>query len=148
MSIPLNIDWQQILLHLLNFAILFFGLYMLLYKPVKAFMDKREETIKKMNDEAKEKLDLASSYEEKVKSRLSGIEEEAKKEKVKMLDETRKEIDLKLSEAKKEADKIIEDAKVSGENEKQKIINSAGKDIVELATSAAYKILEEEKRHE
>ena len=39
---PLNIDWQQILLHLLNFAILAGGLYFLLYKPVKQFMAKRE----------------------------------------------------------------------------------------------------------
>ena len=39
---PLNIDWQQILLHLLNFAILAGGLYFLLYAPVKSFMAKRE----------------------------------------------------------------------------------------------------------
>ena len=32
MNIPLNIDWQQILLHLLNFAILAGGLYLLLYR--------------------------------------------------------------------------------------------------------------------
>ena len=42
MNIPLNIDWQQILLHLLNFAILAGGLYLLLYKPVKAFMEQRQ----------------------------------------------------------------------------------------------------------
>ena len=42
MNIPLNIDWQQILLHVLNFVILFGGLYFLLYKPVKNFMAKRE----------------------------------------------------------------------------------------------------------
>ena len=41
MNIPLNIDWQQILLHVLNFVILFGGLYFLLYKPVKNFMAKR-----------------------------------------------------------------------------------------------------------
>ena len=29
MNIPLNIDWQQILLHVLNFVILFGGLYFL-----------------------------------------------------------------------------------------------------------------------
>ena len=40
MNIPLNIDWQQILLHLLNFVILAGGLYLLLYQPVKAFMEK------------------------------------------------------------------------------------------------------------
>ena len=40
---PLNIDWQQILLHLLNFVILAGGLYFLLYKPVKNFMLARKK---------------------------------------------------------------------------------------------------------
>ena len=40
---PLNIDWQQILLHALNFVILVGGLYFLLFNPVKKFMAKREE---------------------------------------------------------------------------------------------------------
>ena len=35
MNIPLNIDWQQILLHALNLVLLVAGLYLLLYKPVK-----------------------------------------------------------------------------------------------------------------
>ena len=51
-NIPLNIDWQQILLHLLNFAILAGGLYLLLYKPVKAFMAKREGWYQQQADEA------------------------------------------------------------------------------------------------
>ena len=41
MSLPLNIDFQQILLHMLNIVLLFGGLYLLLYKPVKKFMDER-----------------------------------------------------------------------------------------------------------
>ena len=48
---PLNIDLQQILLHLFNFVVLFAILYFLLYKPVKSFMDKRTasyEEIRKM----------------------------------------------------------------------------------------------------
>ena len=43
MNIPLNIDWQQILLHFFNFSILVGGLYLLLFKPVKSFMAKREK---------------------------------------------------------------------------------------------------------
>ena len=43
MNIPLNIDWQQILLHFFNFSILVGGLYLLLFKPVKRFMEKREK---------------------------------------------------------------------------------------------------------
>ena len=47
-AVPLNIDWQQILLHLLNFVILFAGLYLLLYKPIKAFIQKRKAHYEKM----------------------------------------------------------------------------------------------------
>ena len=43
MNIPLNIDIQQILLHLINFAILFIILYLVLYRPVKKFLAKREQ---------------------------------------------------------------------------------------------------------
>ena len=56
MEIPLNVDWQQILLHLFNFIILFGGLWLLLYKPVKNFMAKREAYYKDMDKAAAEKL--------------------------------------------------------------------------------------------
>jgi F-type H+-transporting ATPase subunit b len=56
MNLPLNIDIQQILLHLLNFTILFGILYFLLYSPVKKFMEKREQYYKDMDAEAKGEL--------------------------------------------------------------------------------------------
>ena len=45
---PLNINLQQILLHALNFVILFGAMYFLLYKPVKSFMDSRKAHYEKM----------------------------------------------------------------------------------------------------
>ncbi len=36
MGIPLNIDFQQVLLHLLNFLILTLGLYYLILKAAKS----------------------------------------------------------------------------------------------------------------
>ena len=63
MNIPLNIDWQQILLHLFNFAILFAILYFLLYKPVKDFMAKREEYYKNMDaEEYRDKIKVLRGY--------------------------------------------------------------------------------------
>ena len=56
---PLNIDIQQILLHLLNFTLLFAGLYFLLYKPVKNFMKKREQHYMDMQKSADEMLEHA-----------------------------------------------------------------------------------------
>lgn len=70
MGIPLNIDWQQILLHLFNFAILTGGLYFILYKPVKAFMNKRIEYYKSMDDEANKKLEHADQLESSYRKRM------------------------------------------------------------------------------
>ena len=50
---PLNINLQQILLHALNFVILFGAMYFLLYKPVKSFMDSRKAHYEKMDEDAK-----------------------------------------------------------------------------------------------
>ena len=87
MNIPLNIDWQQILLHVLNFVILFGGLYFLLYKPVKNFMAKREAHYAEMAQKAQSELDSAekikADYQEQLKSvegEISAKRTEAQKE--------------------------------------------------------------------
>ena len=55
-GVPLNIDWQQILLHLFNFTILFGALYILLYKPVRDFMENREAHYAEMDSKAEQAL--------------------------------------------------------------------------------------------
>ena len=77
MGVPLNIDWQQILLHLFNFLILFGGLYLLLYRPVKAFMDKRTAYYADMDAEAKRKLADAERQEKQYRDHLANVENEA-----------------------------------------------------------------------
>ena len=54
MNIPLNIDWQQILLHLFNFTILAGGLFLLLYRPVKEVMEEREAYYQGIKDQAEQ----------------------------------------------------------------------------------------------
>ena len=59
MSVPLNINLQQILLHLLNFVILFAVLYFFLYDPVKKFMDNRIQYYQDIDEQAKQNLQEA-----------------------------------------------------------------------------------------
>ena len=77
MNIPLNIDWQQILLHLLNFAILAGGLYLLLYKPVKAFMAKREDWYQAQADEAEKTRQEAEALKAAAQAQTDAAAEEA-----------------------------------------------------------------------
>ncbi|MEI3140314.1 MAG: ATP synthase F0 subunit B [Lawsonibacter sp.] len=81
MNIPLNIHWQQIILHLLNFAILAGGLYFLLYRPVRKFMDQREEHYRQMETEAQQRLDQAKKTEEAYHQQLKQADEEIRQEK-------------------------------------------------------------------
>ena len=73
---PLNIDWQQILLHLLNFLILFAGLYFILYKPVKKFMKKRADGYAEQESRTKEALEDAERSRDAYSAKLAEADAE------------------------------------------------------------------------
>ena len=126
MNIPLNIDWQQILLHVLNFVILFGGLYFLLYKPVKNFMAKREAHYAEMAQKAQSELDSAEE--------ISAKRTEAQKE----LDRS---VQQQLSDAHAQADKIVADAQKDAARVHDKMIADAQKELTELAMEATKKLV-------
>ena len=141
MSLPLNIDWQQILLHLFNFTILSFGLYFLLYKPVKQFMDNRIEYYKSMDEEAKNNLQQSEAtkqeYLDKLKSVDAEIEQKRQDAEKTVNDTTAK---MMLS-AKQEADKIVSDAQIKAEREREKLLEGAQNEITEMVTAATEKLI-------
>lgn len=138
---PLNIDWKQILLHLFNFVLLFAILFFLLYKPVKKFMDKRVQYYKDMDDESKKKANEAAEMKAIYEEKLSAVDAE--------IDEKRKQADAliekesrdKLLFAEKEAENIVNKARADGKAEKQKIIDEAQVEIVDMVTEACKKTI-------
>jgi len=143
MNIPLNINLQQILLHLFNFAILAFGLYFLLYKPVKDFMAKREAHYKAMHDEAEAHLAKAKETEAEYRSRLDAADDEIEA----MRREARAEMEAgarrRSEEAEEEARRIILQAESTAEKEKEKILESARREVSVMAVDAVRKLMEE-----
>lgn len=143
-GLPLNIDIQQILLHWLNFVILAGGLYILLYKPVKDFMDKRTEYYKELELSAKNKEDELSKQEALYRSKLDGAEAEIKELKSKAMAEAAEASDKKIKEAMDEADKIRKAARANAEHESEQIIKDANEEVAKLAAMAAKKLLDDE----
>lgn len=140
-GLPLNVDWQQILLHLLNFVLLFGILYFLLYKPVKEFMQKRVDYYKDMDDKAKAGLAQAeqakSEYEDKLKNVNAQIEQMKQDASAKLQEEKKRA----LENAGKEAEKIVADAKDKASKEHDRMIADARNEITELIGEAAEKIV-------
>lgn len=143
-GLPLNIDIQQILLHAVNLVILIGGLYIILYKPVKDFMDKRVQHYKDIDEQA-DKL-IAESLEKKqmYEDKLSNADDEIAKLKNDAAAKSREAAAKELSDAKAEAEKIRSNARTLAENEKEKILLDAKKEIADLAAQAAAKIIDGE----
>ncbi len=139
-GVPLNIDWQQILLHLFNFTILFGALYILLYKPVKDFMAKREAQYADMDKGAETKLAEAEKSRAEYEEKLNNFDEDMNEEKARISKEIEAQRNEQLAEAKKDAEKIIAEAHVKAEKERNEIVASAQEEIANMVTDAMEKL--------
>ena len=111
---PLNINFQQILLHMFNFVILAFGLYMLLYKPVVAFMKKREDHFADLEKQAQDAKSQAEATLAEYNAKLAG------------------------------ADKLLKDARSAAAQERNAMLEGAKKDIAQMVVSATGKLMDKE----
>ncbi len=141
MNLPLNIDFQQIFLHLFNFVLLFGILYFLLYKPVKDFMDKRTEYFKKMDDDAKQKLADCEKTKDEYQKKLASAQEE-----IAVRNEAaRKELEeanaIRIKQTEEEAAKMIAEARKTIEKDRAKMIAEAQTEISDMVISAAEKLV-------
>ena len=142
MNLPLNIDWQQILLHMFNLIILGFGLYYILYKPVKAFVDKREAYYKDLDDSANKKNEDADKLLKEYQDKLAKADEEIKDKKNIAMKELDDKVNSELNKAKEDAKRIVEDAKAQGQKKHDELVESANKDICDLAIKATSKLVD------
>lgn len=143
-ALPLGISLTEILLHLLNFAILFTGVTFLVWKPVKKFMENRKAEYQRAEDDsitaAKESQELKSKYE--------NILKDADSEKAKILltakDEAKTLSENILLETKQQAQDIIADSRTTVKSEREKIKWEVEKEVASLSVSVAEKILARE----
>lgn len=138
---PLNINIQQILLHLFNFVLLFAILYFLLYKPVRDFMEKRAASVQKMHDDAAAKLAEAEGVKAAYTKQIDAVQDEIKELRAQADLETAAETQKKLAAADKQAEAIIADAHRKAEAERNKILKEANSEIAELADAMAEKVV-------
>ena len=141
MNIPLNIDWQQILLHLLNFAILAGGLYLLLYKPVKAFMAKREGWYQQQADAAEKTRQEAEALKAAAQAQADAAAEEAKATRAQARQDAQEDFRRVKEDAQAQAEKLLSDARVIAENDRKRVMEETEHQVKELVSAAAEKLV-------
>ena len=138
---PLNIDFVQVLLHLLNFVILAGGLGLLVYKPVIKFLDARKarfEALAEHSAAAREESDrLQKAYDQ----RISDAEAEIAELRQKAERESAEAAKAYLDAAKAKASDILAAAEAEAETRRAQILDSAQTEIGELVIEATQKLL-------
>ncbi len=141
MSVPLNIDWQQILLHLFNFTLLALGLYLLLYKPVKSFMARRAAYYQGLDDAAKETTARAESLESEYRGRLADADAEIGQKRQQAAQAADAAAAEELERAKRQGAELLAQARASADREKEKMLEDVRDEIAQMAVTATEKLM-------
>ena len=137
---PLNIDWQQILLHWMNLAILTGGLYFLLYKPVKQFMAKREEHYRELDRQASAQMDEAERLKQEYQQKLDGADEEIRQARARAQQSVQQSAQEQLDQAQAQAKQIVAHAHAEADRVREQSRYDSQQDIRKLAETAARRL--------
>ena len=140
----MDIHLVDIVIHIVNIVVLFVVLRILLYKPVKKFMQAREDRLKaekqEVIDSRAETEELKKQYEEK----LADAQNEAKN----IIRESGEKAQAQgaqiIREAEDKAAHILSDAEIEAQKVKDKAAESMKQDVVSAAADMASKILSRE----
>ncbi len=141
---PLNIDPQQILLHLFNLVLLFGILYLLLYKPVHDFMEKREEEYRQRDKDTKDALADAEKLKSEFETKLADAEKEYAIERANISAAAEADREKIIADAHEHAAGIVSDARDKAQKEHDRLIARAQTEIAEYVSKAAEKIVMKE----
>ncbi|MDE7053750.1 MAG: ATP synthase F0 subunit B [Oscillospiraceae bacterium] len=139
-NLPLNIDLQQILLHWMNLAILTGGLYFLLYKPVKAFIAKREDYYREREKEAAGKLAEAERIHAAYQAKMDAADDEIHQAKLKAQEAAQQSAEEQLNQARTMAQQLLVHARTEAEHDKEQILRSSQRELRKLAAEATKKL--------
>jgi len=130
------------------FLVLLFVLHKWAWKPILTGLQAREDGIKKNIEDAKKAREESEKLLEQYKSQLDSARKEAQK----LIGDAASRADVLLEEKKKqmdaEAQAILDKARLQIDQERQKVIQELRQEVVEIALSAAGKVIQRTLRPE
>ena len=138
---PLNIDIVQVLLHMLNFVILAGGLTLLLFNPIRKFIENRRKQFEEQEEMNRENALNNERIKAEYEQKAAAFEDEMASLRLRSEQEAADAAKAYIESAKAEAAAIISKAESDAEKRKEQILDSAQTEIGELVISATQKLL-------
>jgi len=140
-DVLLGLSWSKLLLHLLNFTILFVCLWLILYKPVKKAVQDRQDRIAKEKEETEANLRASEEAKAESERRLGEIDTEIAEKKKASDEEAAKAYEDMVAKANERAAEIIRDAEKEAAAKANRAIEGAKEELRDMAVSLAENII-------
>ena len=144
----INLDWRALSVQMLNFVVLLVILTKLLYRPFLTKMEERTAAIKKSLEEAQAARAEAARQQEENEARLRAAHAEAAQIREQALREAADEARRQSEAAQAQARKLVEDTKVQLEGEVRRAREELRREVADLATTVAEKLVRRSLRDE
>ena len=138
----LGLSLTKFLLHLLNFAILFVALWLILYKPVMKFIQERQARIEKQKTEAEENLRAAEEAKQAEEEKLRTLDDELEQKRKDAERDLALQMEETLRETQQKAALIIKEAERLAAERAEKVKQAAREEIKDAAVLLAENIIE------
>ena len=139
----LGLSLTKFLLHLLNFAILFVALWLILYKPVMKFIRERQARIEKEKADTEENLRASEEARRTSEERLNALDKEIEEKRQAAELATESRCEERIRETEERADRIVKDAERAARERAEKVVAEAREGIKDAAITLAESIIEE-----
>lgn len=137
----MNLNPSDIALHLVNIVVLYALLRLLIYKPVRKFMDARAAQVQAQLDEAENINAKARENQAEYAKRLATVDEEAHDKLIASNRAAGEAAEAIAAEARAEAQKILAKAQAEAEAQRRDIQRQVRPQIAGMAVEIAEKLL-------
>ncbi len=136
-----GIDWRLLLINVINFGVLLFGLWYFMYGPIMQMLEERRQKVVKGVEDA----EAASRERQEIESERSGVLAKAAQEADESLARARtaaaaREREL-VDEAGKRAESIVAQATAEAKEQKAKAIAESRDEVAKLIVLGMEKVL-------
>lgn len=137
----MNLNPSDIALHLVNIVVLYALLRLLIYKPVRKFMDARAAKVRAQLDEAENISAKAREDQAEYAKRLAAVDEEAHDKLIASNRAAGEAAEAIAAEARAEAQKILAKAQAEADQQRRDIQRQVRPQITGMAVEIAEKLL-------
>lgn len=137
----MNLTPSDIVQHLVNILVLYALLRLLIYKPVRKFMDERADRVQAQLDEAGRISEQARREQAEYAERLANMDTEAHDRLVESNRAASEAAEAITAEAKAEAQAILDKAQAEADQQRQDIQRQVRPEITAMAVEIAEKLL-------